>query len=292
MEQTKGYLRLEGKIWGLNNKEPFANSVKKSLSFGLQSSKTNTNYVQVGDWISSKLNVKIKANPDDEVTELGEQEAIDFVKANFKDGDCVYLNIRVDVDTYHKKLVWIISQMYKKSEAIDFDAEGFEEVNELNQAIIITEKPSNGKVKAGVTTYKGEMIELELALEDEVVKEYFEENAKVGDLMHVTIDVDNRPIYEEGQAETGEPSKERTTLKGKKLGGNNTNKSYKKIKERELVLSISDVDTEKTEKGKYTRDDIREAIELVENKPVKNTNSSKTTGSGDIQPVDDGDLPF
>ena len=85
MEQTKGYLRLEGKIWGLNNKEPFTNSAKRSLSFGLQSSKTNTNYVQVGDWINSPLNVKLKANSDDKVTELGEQEAIDFVKANFKD---------------------------------------------------------------------------------------------------------------------------------------------------------------------------------------------------------------
>ena len=157
MEQTKGYLRLEGKIWGLNNKEPFSNSVKRSLSFGLQSSKTNTNYVQVGDWKNSKLNVKLKANSDDEVTELNEQEAIDFVKSNFKDGDSVYLNIKADVDTYHKKLNWIVSQMYKKSEVIDFDSSEFEEVNELNQVIVITEKPSNGKVKAGVTTYKGEI---------------------------------------------------------------------------------------------------------------------------------------
>jgi len=249
MEQTKGYLRLEGKIWGLNNKEPFTNSVKRNLSFGLQSSTTNTNYVQVGDWSNSKLNVKLKANQDDEVTELNEQEAIDFVKGNFKDGDSVYLNIRADIDTYHKKLTWIVSQMYKKSDVIDFNAEGFEEVNELNQAIIITEKASNGLVKVGVTTYKGEMIELELSLEDDVVKEYIEENAKVGDLLHATIKVDNRPIYEEGEVESGEPTKERKTLKGKTIGGNNT-KTYKKIKERELVLSVIDIDTEKNEKRK------------------------------------------
>lgn len=290
IQGTKGYLRLEGKIWGLNNKEPFTNSVKRSLSFGLQSSKTNTNYVQVGDWISSKLNVKVKANSEDEVIELGEQDAIDFVKTNFKDGDSVYLNIRADVDTYHKKLVWIISQMYKKSEAIDFDSADFEEVNELNQSVIITEKPSEGKVKVGVTTFYGEMLELELALEDEVVKEYFEENAKVGDLMHVTIDVDNRPIYEEGEVETGEPSKERTTLKGKKMGGENK-KSYRKIKSRDLVLSISDVDTEKNEKSKYTRDDIREALEKTENKQSnKSTNSSST--NNDTKTVTEDDLPF
>lgn len=290
IQGTKGYLRLEGKIWGLNNKEPFTNSVKRNLSFGLQSSATNTNYVQVGDWSNSKLNVKLKANQDDEVTELNEQEAIDFVKANFKDGDSVYLNIRADIDTYHKKLTWIVSQMYKKSDVIDFNAEGFEEVNELNQAIIITEKASNGLVKVGVTTYKGEMIELELSLEDDVVKEYIEENAKVGDLLHATIKVDNRPIYEEGEVESGEPSKERKTLKGKTVGGNNT-KTYRKIKERELVLSVTDIDTEKNEKGKYTRDEIREALELVESKQVTKSNGSSKP-SGDTTTVTDDDLPF
>jgi hypothetical protein len=290
MEMTKGYLRLEGKIWGLDKKEPFANSFKRNLSFGLQSSSTNTNYVQVGDWINSKLNVKLKSNPDDEVIELNEQGAIDFVKENFKDGDSVYLNIRADVDTYRKKLTWMVSQMYKKSEVIDFNSSDFEEVNELNQSIIITEKPSDGTVKAGVTTYKGEMIELELSLEDEVVKEYIEENAKVGDLLHATIKVDNRPVYEEGEVESGEPSKERKTLKGKTVGGNNT-KTYKKIKERILVLSVVDIDTEKNEKSKYTRDEIREALELADSKPVNKSNSSSKS-SGDTTTVTDEDLPF
>jgi hypothetical protein len=183
--------------------------------------------------------------------------------------------------------------MYKKSEAIDFNADGFEEVNELNQAVVVTEKPSQGKVKVGVTTYRGEMVELELALEDEVVKEYFDENAKIGDLMHVTIKVDNRPIYEEGEVDTGEPSKERKTLKGKKIGGNSTGKTYKKIKDRELVLSITDVDTEKNEKGKYSREEIREALELTDNRPTSTT-TNKSTGAKneDTTTVTDEDLPF
>jgi hypothetical protein len=287
IEQTRGYLRLEGKIWGLNNKEPFANSYKRNLSFGLQSNKANTNYVQVGDWINSKLNVKVKADPEGEVVELGEQEAIGFIKENFKDGDSVYINIRADVDTYHKKLNWIVSQIYKKSEPIDFNSEGFEEVNELNQAIVITEKASDGKVKVGVTTYKGEMIELDLSLEDEVVKKYIEENAKVGDLMHVTILVDNRPIYEEGTVENTNPTKERTTLKGKKVGGNNNSNSNRKIKERNLVFSIVDIDTEKNEKGRYTREEIREALELVNNKPA-----STSQQTNDSIKVEDDDMPY
>jgi|GEM_PF-3634970 len=281
MEQTKGYLRLEGKIWGLNNKEPFTNSVKRNLSFGIQSSKTNSNYVQVGDWKNTKLNVKLKSNTDDEVTELNEQDAIDFVKDNFKDGDSVYLNIRADVDTYHKKLNWIVSNMYKKSEDINFDSDDFEEVNELNQAIIITEKPTDESVKVGVTTFKGEMVELELSLEDDVIKNYMTSNAKVGDLMQVTIKVDNRPIYEEGQSKS--TTEERTTLKGRKVGGNNSG-NYKKIKDRKLVMELVDIDVEKTESKKYTRDEIRESINSAEFTPKTNNTSNDVS--------DEEDLPF
>lgn len=281
MQQTKGYFRLEGKIWGLNNKEPYTNNVKRSLSFGLQSSKTNSNYVQVGDWQNSKLNVKIKSDSDGETEELNEQEAIDYIKNNFKDGDSVYLNLRAEVDTYHKKLNWIISQIYKKSEPIDFDKDDFEEVNELNQYVVITEKPTEESVKVGVTNFKGEMIEIDLALEDDIIKNYMIEKAKVGDLMHISILVDNRPIYDNSQI-SQQDEKERTTLKGKKIGGN-TNNNTPKIKDRNLVFVLSDVDVEKTESKKYTREEIREALEIKEYTPSKKEENNED---------DDDGLPF
>lgn len=290
MEQTKGYFRLEGKIWGLNNKKLFENDSKRSLSFGIQSNKANSNYVQVGEWKNSKLNVKVKANSNDEVQELGEQEAIDFIKENFKDGDSVYINVRASINTYYKKIDYMVSQIYKKEEDIDFESADFKEVNELNQSIIITEKPSNNKITVGLTTYKGEMIEQELELCDKDVNEYFEENVKVGDLLRVTIYVNNKPIYEDGDTSDDEQVEERTTLKGKKIqtGGGNGKKKFKKITGHELSLEIVDVDFKMTEKKKYTREEIREALELAND--VKNKTPNKA--NQDTGDVSDEDLPF
>lgn len=290
MEQTKGYFRVEGIIWGLNNKKPFENDSKKSLSFGIQSNKNNSNYVQVGEWKNTKLNVKVKANKGEEVQELGEQEAIDFIKENFKDGDSVYINVRASVNTYYKKIDYMVSQIYKKDETIDFNSEDFEEVNELNQSIIVTEKPSNSKVTVGLTSYKGEMIEQELVLKDKDVNEYFEENVKVGDLLRVSIYVNNKPIYEDSEDDSNsEPVEERTTLKGKKIQtGGSGKKKFRKITGHELSLEIVDVDFKMTEKKKYTREEIREALELANN--IEHKSVSKT--SDEATGVNEDDLPF
>jgi len=279
MQQTKGYLRLEGKVWGLNNKEPYSNDLKRNLSIGIQSSKTNSNYVQIGDWKNSKLNIKIKTTAEGEVEEMNEQDAIQYIKDNFKDGDSVYVNLRADVDTYHSKLNWLVSQIYKKSDAVDFDCDEFEEVNELNQYVVVTEKATENSLKVGIANYQGRMIELDLALEDDVIKDYITQNAKVGDLMHVSILVDNRPIYEDSNVST-ETTKERTTLKGKKIGGNN---NTPKIKDRNLVFVLSDIDVDKTESKKYTREEIREALESS-----SYTSSNKNEDNKD----EEIDLPF
>ena len=286
MEQTKGYWRLEGKIWGLNNKKPFENSVKRNLSFGIQSSRTNTNYVQVGDWKNSKLNVKVKVNKDEEVKELSEQDAIDFIKENFKDGDSVYLNVRSDVDTYHKRLNFIVSQIYKKSEPIDFDLEDFTEVNELKQSIVITEKPSDEKLKVGVSKYKGEMVEVELNLSDEDVKDYFLENAKSGDFMNVFIKINNKPIYEDGKGNDNSELDIKTTktLKGRVVEQGTKKNKFRKITGHDLSFDVIDVDIEKTESKKYTREEIREALEIANVEPKKSNN--------DTVVIDDDDMPF
>lgn len=288
MEQTKGYWRLEGKIWGLNNKNPYENDFRRSLSFGIQSSTTNSNYVQVGDWKNSKLNVKVKADANEkEITELNEQDAIDFIKQNFKDGDCVYINCRADVDTYNKRLNYIISQIYKKTEEIDFKSDDFKETNKLQQSAVIIEKATDKVAKVGVTNYKGEMIELDLVIEDDIIKDYMIENAKVGDLMHLSIIVDNRPIYEESVT-SNSSSEERTTLKGKKIGGNNNSNNSKRIKERNLVLVLDDIDNKKTESKKYERQEIRDALE-ISNKEKESVNSKSNNNSTVVK---DDDLPY
>jgi hypothetical protein len=274
MEQTKGYLRLEGKIWGINNKKVYENDTKRSLSFGLQTAKDNSLFVQVGDWKNSTLNTKVKVDPNGEVEELNEQDAIDNIKDNFKDGESVYINCRVDVDTYHKKINYLIGDIYKKSEAIDFDSAEFEEVNELVQSVVVTEKPEGSTVKLGVANYKGAMVELVAKLNDKDVKDYFIENVKLGDLMKITLRVVRKPIYED----KGEVT-ERKTLKGKviKTGG-------RTISGYEEFIEVVDVDPAKTTREKYDRNDITEALASAEYK--KSTNSASDTK------VEEEELPY
>ena len=279
MEQTKGYFRLKGKIWGLNNKEPYTNATgtMRSLSIGIQSSKENSNYVQLGKFANGAMKIKYKSEGMEEVLEITEQEAINNFKEMFKDGDSVYVNLRVEPNAFTKKLDYLVSQIYIEKEPIDFDSESFEETNELLQPVVILENPSDGKVSAGVVTFDNKMVELELSLDDEIIGEYFSENIKVGDLVPVNILVFNKPIYE-GEGEGAE----RTTLKGKvkKSGG-------LKIKEKVLEYQVTDVDTTEIKKRLYTREDIRETIELTE--------SNKSTGVKKEQTkseVKDDDLPY
>jgi hypothetical protein len=281
MEHTKGYFSLKGKIWALNNKEPKENSATKFLSFGLQTEKDNSIFLQLGEWKNTTLNVKMKGSDSTETEEINEQDAIDRLQKSFKDGDSVYINARSQVDTYRKSLKYLVNQIYIEKEPIDFDTEDFEEVNSLNQTVVVIEKPKDRKVKVGVTTYKGEMIEQELSLSDDDVNDYFEENVKVGDVLKLTISVKRKPNY----VEQGE-STERKTLKGKtvKTGGKKIDKDNPYTESLEVV----DVDIEKTEKQKYDRNSIREALELAEQKEEKVTNIAKDVE----QPVSTDDLPF
>lgn len=284
MEQTKGYLRLKGKIWGLNNKEPKTNDSgsMRSLSFRINTRKDNSLFLQVGKWSNSRLNVKVKGEGMDKVEELNEQEAIDKIMEIFKDGDSVFVNCRAEVNTFSKKIDYLVSQIYIEKEPIDFDSDDFEEVNELKTPIVITEKASDNKVKAGVVNYQGEMLELDFSLSDEDVNNYFKENAKVGDLLKASIEVINEPNYvDSGDTEK---VKERKTLKGKVIGGGD-NQNRRKIDGYINKLEIVDIDIETSSPKKYTREEIREALELVENK--QNTVSNNANDS-----EDDGDLPF
>lgn len=285
MEQTKGYLRLKGKIWGLNNTEPKSNKTGsiRSLSFRINTSKENSLFLQVGKWANTNLNVKVKAEDMEEVKEINEQEAIEFIKASFKDGDSVFINARADVNKFSNRVDYLVNQIYIENEPIDFNSEDFEETNELNTPVVITEKANNGKVKGGVVDYTGKMVELELSLSDEDVNNYFSTKVKVGDLLRLSIEPLNIPIFED--VESGEVSETRTTLKGRKIGGGNKKRNITGYDNR---LEVVDVDIEKSEKEKYSRQEIREA--LVEEKRGTNNTVKNTTTTETID--DDDDLPF
>lgn len=291
MEHTKGYLTLKGVIWSLDNKEAMENSATRHLSFGLKTSKDNSLFLQVGEWKNTKLNIKIKGEGMEKPEEVNEQDAIDQIKEIFKDGDSVFINARASVDTYRKKLNFYINQIYIEKEPIDFDAEDFVETNELNQTVIVTEKPLDRKVKVGMTTFKGEMIEQELQLSDNDIKDYFDENVKVGDVMKLSISVNRKPNYLE--EEKGDAGTERKTLKGKSVKSGNSYRKIDKDNPYTEFMEVTDVDLEKTEKQKYEKSDIREALELTENIQTKKPkNETSSSNNDDVTPINDEDLPF
>lgn len=288
MEQTKGYLRIKGKVIFLDKATNRGNSVKNNLSFAIKTSSDNTVPVQIGDWINSKLNVKIKSSDMEKALEYPEQDAVSQVQSLFKDGDSVYVNCRVEVDTYYKKPIYIVSAIYSEKEEIDFDT--FEEVNELVMPIIVSEKSTKESVQAGITNYTGDMINIDLKLNDEVISQFFAENVKVGDLVPCTITVRHTPNYID--EETTSTSTARTTLKGKAIGGNtNSGSKFRKYDGYIDYLEIADVDNTKITPKKYTRAEIAEAIEALEtkNERIALQNESKNNST---QSVEDDDLPF
>lgn len=264
MEMTKGYLRLKGVIWGLNSKEPFTNDYKRSLSFKLNTSKENSLFLNIGGWKNTSLNVKIKGEGMDKPEEVNEQDAIDRIKELFKDGDSVYVNCRADINTYNKRIDYIVNQIYLEKEKIDFNSEDFEEINELVMPIVIIDKPKNGTANAGVVDYRGNMVELKLSLTDEDVNGYFLENVKVGDLLKPTMQIVNKPNYVDGAEEVPV----RKTLKGKMIseGSSARRKQDGYISKIEVV----DLDVDKTESRKYSREEIRQALE---GQPVASKNN-------------------
>lgn len=282
MENTKGYFSVKGKIWSLNNKEAKDFGLTRNLSFGIQTSKDNSLFLQVGEWKNTTLNIKVKGEGMTDVLEVNEQDAIEKIKEVFKDGDSVFINARSEVDTYRKKVKFLVNQIYIEKEPIDFDSPDFVEVNELNQTIIITDKPMNKTVKVGLTTYKGEMIEQKLKLSDDDINDYFMENVKVGDVMKVSISVNRKPNYI-----TNEEGSERKTLKGKSI------KSGKRVIDKTNpyteFMEIIDVDLEKTEKQKYEKKEIRESLDLID---IEAKERETRKSEDQSKPSNNDDLPF
>lgn len=265
-EQTKGYLNLRGVVYGIDNKEPFESEYKKSLNFRIKTSKENTLFVQAGGWKSSSLNVKLKGEGMEEVVDIPESDVADEIAAFFKDGDSVFLQARADINTYSNRVDYTVSKMYILDKELDFEAEDFEEVNELNIPAIITDLPKDRIQKVLFATYKGETLEQDLEVNDDDVLEFLNENVNVGDLVPFTLRVGNEPIYEIVEVEGDKKEeKPRTTLKGKKVGG--SKKGKKKITGNKSFVEIIDIDTEKIVKGKYNAQDLPAKVEEGEDLP-------------------------
>ena len=134
------------------------------------------------------------------------------------------------------------------------------------------------------------MLEQELKLSDDDVDTYFATKVKVGDLMKLSISVNRMPNYVDGEVEQESSEPVRKTLKGKSVSGG----GYKKrnIDGYTESLEVIDIDLDKDEKQKYTKDEIREALAKAQEKQDKKAESKpENNTTGDVVVTDD-DMPF
>lgn len=266
VEQTKGYYKIRGEIYGVS-KEPYENNSSRTLNLTLKTAEGNRVGIKVGKWLNSSLTLKMKCEGMDEAVELNEQEAIDEIRASFNEGDSVFTNCRAEINTYNKGSVdFYINQIYIADKKIDFKAGDFEETNELNIPAIIIGKAQNGKIEVAFADYKGEMLKRILSIEDKDMYEYLEENAQIGDLMKFMIKVVHKPIYDKTEdKQNNSEEKVRKTFKGRQIGGNN---SKGKIVGVDEIYTLTDIDLEKVEKAKYTKEDL---ISILSNNEVSDS---------------------
>lgn len=246
IEQTKGYVFLVGKVFGIDGKEPRKNEYKNTLNIRVNTSKDNSVFATVGGWNNSPLSVKFKAQGMEQADEVPVSEAAEILQDYFHDGDSVLVRASVVPNSFKDGSLDIeVSGIYATKEEIDF------EKNECRNEVSISgivEKEFDGKeLSVLFANYKGETITKKLTAEEDIIKEFLS-GVNIGDLIPFTLSIINKPIYEiisGGDSETNS----RKTLLGKEIG---VKKQKRKIVGNQSILLIKDIDVDKIEKSKYS----------------------------------------
>lgn len=253
IEQTKGYVFLLGKVFGIDKKEPNVTDYKSTLKIRIKTSKDNTVFATVGGWNNSPMKCKLKAKGMDKAEEFLTSETPEILADYFKDGDSVLVKGTINVNTYNEgRLDVEVGGIYATTEEIDFDADNFEERNEITIPAIVSGAFDGNVLPVKFANYRGEDIDQKLRVEANIIKDFLAKEVGVGDLIPVVISIKNVAIYKEVQSDVKSEVKERTTLTGKKIGGD-------KFPKREIVgndnyIELIDIDVEKIEKCKYKLD--------------------------------------
>lgn len=166
MNQTKGYLTLEGNIkflgakslkdYDRNKKLIFAIETKPENiigieAFGWKKEDTDDVYVSLPDKTTKKIQyadrewleegetiqgTSVKKDKADKAVTLVDIDAVEFIAANFKNGDSVFVNMKSEIDAYRGSLKYTISKIYPCSKVIDFNSPDFTEENHGVQWVI------------------------------------------------------------------------------------------------------------------------------------------------------------
>lgn len=345
LEQTKGKIKLVGRVKGIGNpnsvKEGFTKSDKqfKSLQFFLETSAINQNRVELfgmekdqvvaysmkerkskkiewakrkGDFGEYKVlgtNCFLEVDPTDSSKKLRkvlpEFDAVDYIKANLKDGDVVRINGEIDFQEFENnqgKLVsskkFVIKSITKLDEELDFGSADFKEESKFEQDIVINDVMLDDETKrllvsAKVIKYGGDIIDTSFTVDTEKYPKLAGNMTKrfgFGDAIKVYGLVINSVTLKEAEDELND-SADDDDWGGdediKKDFDNNFMKDY--IQE----LQITSVDSSTYEPNKYKEEDLMSEDEDTFNGDIKGDSKGEKPAD-DFNDDDEGmdDLPF
>lgn len=193
MNQTEGKIKLRGKIYGIDKDKVERTDKQIRLRLRLQSTKENSVFLTVNQWVnamkqayvskwlddeetydgkkvpwSDRYNyiedgytpagaIRTKKKGDDDTMLLLPSDFIDFVLEEFKDGDSVFVmaDATVSQSSDGKKTYtnYDVTTMYPTSEDIDFKSDDFEEINALQFKNMIFNSATDLDEKTAVVFY-------------------------------------------------------------------------------------------------------------------------------------------
>ncbi|TVX86028.1 hypothetical protein [Paenibacillus agilis] len=347
LEQTKGKIKLVGRVKGIGNdnskKEGFTKSDKqfKSLQFFLETSAVNQVRVELfgmereevvaysskakqskkvpwknrkndlGDYKVLGTGCYLEVDPNDSSKKLRmvlpEFDAVEYIKANLKDGDVVRVNGEIDFQEYVNKQgktvsskKFIIKSITKLDEKLDFNSPEFKEESKFEHEIIISDVMLDDEnkrlhVNAKTIKYGGDIVDTSFTVDTFQYPKLAGNMTKrfgFGDFIKVYGLVINSVILKEA-----EESLDDAPVSDDDWGGdeeiqkdfeNNYMKDY--IQE----LQIISVDSSTYEPKKYKEEDLISEDEDAFNGDVKG--GAKTGGDDFSDDDEDGEgldeLPF
>lgn len=282
VKELKGYLQIEGRIVGLNNKKIKEAPKSRELSFGVLTRKDNMVYVRVFGFKKeakdeilveytdenkkhqsekalyedrfflkegrSIVGTKIKRTVDGETESVVDVDAVQIVKDTFKDGQTVVINLASEPDTYYKNLKFNVKKIFISSKEIDFEKE-VEEQNHGRQWIVFNEIVNN-EINGFVFNKKDESVSINMRFSEYITLDDFKD-FKQGDIIQLDYEYNKVPIYT-GKIITKEKTNTNYKAKGKYASEDKDNgysASYPEISGYEeflVCVGIKNVNSEAT----------------------------------------------
>lgn len=197
----------------------FANNVGGNVYFST-TNRDAARETKKMDWSDRKqefegwelIGIHLRASNYDNVDILVEQDAIDYILENFKDGDPVFVQCRVERNTSGDRTYtnYDISRMYSSAEfnfniennEYDFNAEDFKEVAEVRDTFVYREMAVNedrALVKGTVVGNNSSLTEIEYMVDPKSefggdIIEFIKSNCSFGDVLTVEGIVHNRVV--------------------------------------------------------------------------------------------------